>query len=152
MWQRIQTLYLAVASILVGSLFFCTMATALGPNGESVDIHYYEKTAFLIFLISLFSANVIALLTFKARMLQMRVCVLAALLLIGFQIWIGVDFYHGQITGIEINGIEGKMTFSITAVFPIVAAILDVLAARAIALDEAMVQSASRLRSGRRRK
>jgi len=142
MWQRIQTLYLAVASILVGSLFFCTMATILGPDGTEVEIRYYEKLAFLLFLISLFSANVIALFTFKARLLQMRVCVLAALLLIGFQIWIGVDFFRYR----------NEMIFSFTAVFPIVAAILDILAARAIAMDEAMVQSASRLRSSRRKR
>ncbi|MBO5194109.1 MAG: DUF4293 family protein, partial [Bacteroidales bacterium] len=37
-----------------------------------------------------------------------------------------------------------------TAVFPIVAAILDFLAARNIFLDEAMVQSASRLRKRKR--
>lgn len=142
MWQRIQTLYLAIASILTGSLFFCRMATVLGPDGASVDIMYYEKLPFLLFLISLFSANVIALCTFKARILQMRVCILASLLLLGFQIWLGVDFLKNR----------NDMVFSITAVFPIVAAILDVLAARAIALDEAMVQSAARLRSSRRKK
>ncbi|MDE5890018.1 MAG: DUF4293 family protein, partial [Bacteroidales bacterium] len=95
-----------------------------------------------LFLISLFSANVIGLLTFRARLLQMRVCILAALLLVGFQIWIGADFFR----------YKDSMIFSFTAVFPIVAAILDVLAARAIALDEAMVQSAARLRGKRKRK
>ncbi|MDE6871007.1 MAG: DUF4293 domain-containing protein [Bacteroidales bacterium] len=142
MWQRIQTLYLAIASILVGSLFFARMATVLGPDGASIDIRYYEKLPFLLFLISLFSANVIGLLTFRARLLQMRVCILAALLLVGFQIWIGADFFR----------YKDSMIFSFTAVFPIVAAILDVLAARAIALDEAMVQSAARLRGKRKRK
>ena len=142
MWQRVQTLYLAVASVLVGSMFFCKFATILGPQGESVDIMYYEKLPFLLFLISLFSANVIALFTFRSRMLQMRVSVLAVLLLVGFQVWLGVDFFRHK----------NEMVFSFTAVFPIVAAILDVLAARNIFLDEAMVQSASRLRASKRRK
>lgn len=140
MWQRIQTLYLAIASVLTGSLFFCRMATVLGPDGASVEIMYHERLAFLLFMISLLSANVIALLTFKARILQMRLCVLAALLLTGFQIWIGCDFFRYR----------NDMIFSFTAVFPAVAAILDLLAARAIALDEAMVQSASRLRGPRK--
>lgn len=118
------------------------MGTVLGAEGASVDIRYYEKLPFLLFLISLFSANVIALLTFKARILQIRVCILAALLLLGFQIWIGADYFR----------YNDSIVFSFTAVFPIVAAILDVLAAKAIALDEAMVQSASRLRSSKRRK
>ena len=142
MWQRVQTLYLAVASVLVGSLFFSRFATVLGPEGESVDIMYYEKLPFLLFLISLFSANVIALITFKARILQMRVSVLAALLLVGFQIWLAVDFFSHR----------NDRVFSFTAVFPLVAAILDVMAARNIFLDEAMVQSASRLRSSRKKR
>ena len=142
MWQRIQTLYLAIAGILVGSLFFCKMATVLGPDGATAEIMYHERPAYLLFLISLLSANVIALFTFKARILQMRVCILAALLLTGFQIWIGVDFFRYR----------NDMVFSFTAVFPVVAAILDLLAARAIALDEAMVQSASRLRGPRKRR
>ena len=142
MWQRVQTLYLAVASVLVGSLFFSRFATVLGPEGESVDIMYYEKLPFLLFLVSLFSANVIALITFKARILQMRVSVLAALLLVGFQIWLGVDFFSHR----------NEMVFSFTAVFPLVAAILDVMAARNIFLDEAMVQSASRLRSSKKKR
>ena len=103
---------------------------------------YYEKLPFLLFLISLFSANVIALITFKARILQMRVSVLAALLLVGFQIWLGVDFFSHR----------NEMVFSFTAVFPLVAAILDVMAARNIFLDEAMVQSASRLRSSKKKR
>lgn len=142
MWQRIQTLYLAIATVLTGSLFFCNFATILGPGGESVDVRYYEKLPYLIFLISLFTANAIALLSFRTRILQMRVSILAALLLTGFQIWLGVDFFRHR----------NEMIFSFTAVFPIVAAILDVLAARNIALDEAMVQSASRLRGSRRKK
>lgn len=142
MWQRIQTLYLAIATVLTGSLFFCNFATILGPGGESADVKYYEKLPYLIFLISLFTANAIALLSFRTRILQMRVSILAALLLTGFQIWLGVDFFRHR----------NEMIFSFTAVFPIVAAILDVLAGRNIALDEAMVQSASRLRGSRRKK
>ena len=107
-----------------------------------MDVKYYEKLPYLIFLISLFTANAIALLSFRTRILQMRVSILAALLLTGFQIWLGVDFFRHR----------NEMIFSFTAVFPIVAAILDVLAARNIALDEAMVQSASRLRGSRRKK
>ena len=143
MWQRLQTLYLAIASGLIISLFFCDFATRIGGAGEIVDTwKYTDNLAWLLFLISLTSANIIALFSFKSRMLQMRVCMLAALILIGFQIWVGVEFFR----------YKNEMVFSCTAVFPIIATILDVLAARAIATDEAMVQASARLRSSKKKR
>lgn len=141
MWQRIQTLYLAIATALIGSMFFCSFGTVIGPEGIAVEtFKYTHYLAWLLFLISLLSANGIALFSFRTRILQMRLCVIAALLLIGFQAWIAVKFFQ----------MKDEMIFSFTAVFPIVAAILDILAARNIFLDEAMVQSASRLRKRRK--
>lgn len=142
MWQRLQTLYLAVSSILIASMFFCKFATIVGPNDAEVSIMYYEKIPYLVFLIMLLSADISALFAFKARILQMRVSMLAALLSLGFEIWLAVDIVR----------MHNEMTFSITAVFPLVCSILDVLAARAIMTDEAMVQTASRLRSAKRKK
>lgn len=140
MWQRIQTLFLAIAVALVGSLFFCKMATVLGADGASETIRFSEKLGYLLCIIMLFTANVIALLTFKFRMLQMRVCIIAALMLLGFQAWIAVDFFR----------MKAQFVYSFTAVFPLVAAILDVLAARAIIMDEAMVREANRLRKSKK--
>lgn len=142
MWQRIQTLYLGISTILIGALFFSKVATIIGPEEEEIFIMYYEKTAYLLFAIMVFSANSIALFSFKSRLLQMRLCVLSAILLTAFQVWIGIDFFTNK----------NEMVFSYTAIFPIVSVILDLLAARNIALDEAMVQSAYRLRKAKRHK
>lgn len=129
MWQRIQTLYLGIATALVGSMFFCNIATIIGPEGTELGIRYYEKTPYLLLLISLITAQGCALATYKIRLLQMRVCILSALILIGFQIWLGADFLiHRK-----------EMIFSVSIVFPIAAAILDILAAKNIMLDESMV-------------
>lgn len=120
----------------------------MGPDG-SETVMYYEKTAYLMFLIMVFMAGTIALFSFKARLLQLRLSVITAILLICFQIWIGIDFVRFQLgAGMEDSSV--KMIFSVTAIFPIIAAILDILAARNIALDEAMVQSAYRLRKSKR--
>ena len=78
----------------------------------------------------------------------MRVAMLSAILLIFFQIWLGVGFGRFQL-GIGMEDAGAKMIFSFTAVFPVIAANLDMLAARNIALDEAMVQSAYRLRKSK---
>ena len=143
MWQRIQTLYLAIATVLIGSLFFSKFATIFG-EGEST-ILYREYTPYLLFTIMTFLANLISLALFKARMIQMRLCIISAIVLLAFQIWIGVNYFFPP------EEVENNIVFSFTAIFPVIAAILDVLAARNIMLDEAMVQSASRLRSARRK-
>lgn len=137
MWQRIQTLYLAISTGLIISLFFSTMAVAVGVAGDTATIAYSEKLPYLCLMISILSANLLALVLFKYRPLQMRVAMIAALLLIGFQIWLAVDYFRAP------DGI----VFKFNAVFPLVAAILDILAVRGIMADQLMVQSYSRLRS-----
>lgn len=150
MWQRVQTLYLAIATILIIAMLAGNVGTIIGDQGTE-NVKYYEKTSYLIFLIMTLMANVIALFSFKARMLQMRVAMLSAILLIFFQIWLGVGFARFQL-GIGMEETGARMIFSFTAIFPVIAAILNMLAARNIALDEAMVQSAYRLRKSKHRK
>ena len=150
MWQRIQTLYLAIATVLIVVMLGSNVGTIISGEGTE-SVKYYEKMSYLIFLIMTLMANAIALFSFKARMLQMRVAMLSAILLVFFQIWLGVGFARFQL-GIGMEDTGAKMIFSFTAIFPIIAAILDMLAARNIALDEAMVQSAYRLRKSKHRK
>ena len=133
MWQRIQTLYLLLATGLVASLLFCTKAG---------DITYTEYLPYLILLIITTFLQVMALTTWKHRIFQMRTASLSAIILIAFQGWLVYDFIVSHNTPV----------FHITAVFPIVATILDFLAARSILADELMVRSADRLRAAKRKK
>lgn len=142
MWQRLQTLYLAIATALLTSMFFCRFATILGPDGAEVTVKYYERIPYLALLAVTLAGNAFSLFAFKIRIPQMRVATLSAIILLAFQAWLIVDMVR------EWNA----MTFSVTALFPLVATVLDILAARSIMLDEAMVQSASRLRSYKRNK
>jgi len=144
MWQRIQTLYLAIATGLAASMFFCNLAEIIGQGGEILEIRYYEKTAYLVLMIMILTAQICALFSFKARFLQARVCMISSLLLIGFQIWLGIDFIR----------MKNDMVFNISGVFPIAAAILDILAARAAMIDELTITaigSARKARKARRR-
>ena len=143
MWQRIQTLYLAIATILIGSLFFSKVATIFGDGEEA--LYYTEYIPYMLFVLMTFLTNFICLFLFKVRLVQMRLCVIGAIVLLAFQIWIGVDYFF---PGDEL---KGNIVYPFTAIFPMIAAILDILAARNIFLDEAMVQSASRLRASRKR-
>ncbi|MBQ9661226.1 MAG: DUF4293 domain-containing protein [Bacteroidales bacterium] len=133
MWQRIQTLYLLLATGLVASLFFCNKAG---------DIPYTDYWPYMILLIVTAFLQVMALTTWKHRVFQMRTASLSAIILLGLQGWLVVDFFTTH----------NDPVFSITAVFPVVATILDLLAARSILADEMIVRSSDRLRAAKRKK
>ncbi len=141
MWQRVQTLYLMIASALVVALFFSVKAFVFGPDGtHAQEFRYIAYTPYLILLIVVALLQVIALTTFKVRVLQMRTAVLSALILVALQGWLAVDFFTA----------DDALVFRWTAVFPLVAALLDIWAARAIFRDQLLVESLSSLRKRRR--
>ena len=137
MWQRIQTLYLALACGIVAALFFIPLAVAIGDGGAQETIYFTDNVYFVCLMISIALANLLALILFKHRGLQMRVTVIAILLLLGFQIWLGARYFSAP---------EG-IVFRFTVILPLIAAALDALALRGILADELLVQSASRLRT-----
>ena len=125
MWQRIQTLYLAVALGLMAAMFW------------HLDFVWWTVLLGVASFMQL-----VALLAYKFRLFQMRTAVIAAIMLIGLQAWMAVAYLSSK----DVSA------FNITAVFPVVAAILDFLAARAILSDEMIVRSSSRLRSSKRKR
>lgn len=144
MWQRIQTLYLAIATGLVASLFFSNIATIIGPGGEEIGIRYYEKSSFLVLMIMMLAAHVCAVFSYKSWALQSRVSMIACLLAAGFQIWLGIDMFR----------FRNEMAFNITGVFPIACSILDILAARAAMIDQftlSAIGSAKKAKKKRKR-
>ena len=141
MWQRIQTLYLAISAGLVLAMFLSNAFTLPGDAGQ-VAVRYLAiaKPYFTIILSILAAISLLALVTFKLRILQMRLSVLAALISLGIQIWLVVMYF----------GLPGGAAVSFTAIFPLVITILDFLAARGCFQDQLLVESASRLRKSRR--
>ena len=138
MWQRLQTLYLCIATGLIVALFFSVKAFTLGPGGvHSVELTYIKYTPYLILLILITILQLLAVFTFNARVFQMRTAVLSAILMIALQAWIGVDYFTA----------DKELIFKFTAVFPLVAAILNSIAARLILRDQLLVESVSHLRS-----
>lgn len=138
MWQRLQTLYLCLATGLVVALFFSVKAFTLGPGGiHAAELTYVKYTPYLILLILITILQLLAVFAFNARVFQMRTAVLAAILMIALQAWIGVDYFTA----------DKEWIFKFTAVFPLVAAILNFIAARYILRDQLLVESVSHLRS-----
>ena len=142
MWQRIQTLFLMIATGLVGSMLFCRFATIIGPDGSQAIISYHEKMPYLTMLIMMTTAQVAATASFKSLFLQARVCVIAGLLAIGFQIWLAIDFIANR----------ESMIFSITVLFPMAAAFLDFISAKRSMVDEMTVQAVKSARKARKKK
>ncbi len=138
MWQRIQTLYLAIATGLVVTLLFSVKSFTLGPGGAHVDeVKYVSFFHYLILLILSAILQVIALFSFKVRVFQMRTATLAGILLVALQAWLAVDYFAAA----------DQVIFKWTAVLPLVAAILDFISARLILRDQLVVESISHLRS-----
>ena len=133
MWQRVQTLYLAISTALIAAMFFCNKAG---------DISFVSYWPYLVLLVVITLLNILALTTYRFRVFQVRTAVLAALVTLGLQAWLVVDFV--------LSG--NDPLFHVAAIFPLVAVILDVLAARGILADELMVRSSDRLRSAKRKK
>lgn len=141
MWQRIQTLYFAIATILIASLFWSD-AACIAASGYVEHITYTSKPSYFIWVLLLTIFQVLTLGGFKWRMKQFRVAVVCAILCLGFQVWLAVDYFR----------LGDKIVFSYTILFPLAACILDVLGCRGILEDEALVQSANHLRLPRKRK
>lgn len=143
MWQRIQTLYLATATGLIISMFFTAKAVIPGADGSVAESYkFISYIPYLILLIVIALLDVLALTSWKQRVFQLRTATLAALITLALQIWLVVDYLTNA----------GQMVFRISAIFPLVALIFDLMAARRIHADQLMVESFSRLRSSKRRR
>lgn len=153
MLQRIQTVYLLLALILVGllawlplgdiiageELYEFTIRGVFNAETGNVEINGWPLIAMLAVIEVL---QLLIVFGFKNRVRQMRMAVFNILIMIGF-LAVAWFFVHSSIK--ELGG-EGGYSFNIALAFPIVAAILNYLAIRAIGKDEALVRSIDRIR------
>ena len=142
MWQRVQTLYLFLAALLLGVLFFSDAAQVIGPAGDVQPVRYTEKLPYLVLLCVSAAGVLTALFAFRHRMLQLRLAAVATVVMLGLQGWLAWDYFTA----------DSAIVFRYNAVFPLLSAILTVLAIRGIYADELMVRSASRLRRSKHKR
>ena len=133
MIQRIQTLLLFGALALMIPMIAFPLIHF--PNGET--IYCFETSPLLILSLVSIGDLVATIALFRARMVQIRISIFNTVILLGLQGWIAYHYFFAPIPG---------ATFSITAIFPVIAAILTLLAIRYIGRDEAIVRAMSRLR------
>ena len=87
----------------------------------------------------LITAHIAATASFKVPFLQARVAMIAALMSLGFQIWLGVDILRYM----------NEMTFHLTALFPLAAAALNFMAAKRALVEEMTIKAVKSMRSAR---
>ncbi|MBP5172585.1 MAG: DUF4293 domain-containing protein [Bacteroidales bacterium] len=138
MWQRVQTLYFAIAAGLTAALFFCDFARV--PGAEDA-MRYTEYLPYAVLAGLAFACTLVALFAWGRRSLQIRLGGAAAVILLALQIWLAVGYFK----------LPQEYVVRWTAVFPLIALIFDIMALRGVYADELLVRSSSRLRSAKRK-
>lgn len=156
MIQRIQTLYMFLTFVVMLLLAFFPIATFIGGNEEfqialwgigstAEPGTYVVKTIHMGILWSLATLlPLVNLFLFKNRWLQLRLCIVEIVLLLGMQIYIGFYIFNSRsvIAQFEIS----SMKYSLVDIMPIIGIILTVLAFRGIVHDQALIKSLNRIR------
>ncbi len=154
MIQRIQTVYFLISEILIGLLFFVPFAEIYGtgntiyrfemdglcltgvPKPESIING--QPLVFLSTLVLLFVISAIFL--FKNRKVQIWITIVNIFLLLGLWGLMLYDVLSGAKT------VSGIFSFQFYFTFPLIAAIFNYMAIRAIKKDEMLVRSVDRIR------
>ncbi len=155
MLQRIQTVYLLIIVALTTAMLFLPLAN-LQLNGEFYkfdvmglstltspsELVYPTWSLFALTTIILLIA-LVTIFLYKKRVLQIRLCVFNALLMLGFYGLVAFLLWN-----MKSSQETGEMAFNlkIALSFPVISLILDYLAIRNIGADEALVRSLNRLR------
>lgn len=153
MIQRIQTVFLLIATILMAFVAFMPFAEVAttaelaiyelgfkGLVGSNVPAPEFNTIPMSILIALCIGLCVATILLYKNRMLQIRLSVVNIVLLLGLM---GLMYYYVRSAQ---SIVDGTTSYSIIFMFPLAAAILVFLALRAIARDEALVRSLDRLR------
>jgi hypothetical protein len=154
MIQRIQTLYLALATALAGFLLNGDIVKLIGEKGEVYSLSFkgisliqnggtelLEKSLPLTILMIIVPILLfVSILLFKNRKFQIRVTVFSTLLFAGVLI---LMLFYIFVAG---KNIGADPIFNIKLVFPIAGIIFGYLAFRAILKDELLIKSYDRIR------
>lgn len=155
MWQRIQTVFMLLAAVLLGLLFVFPVSQFQG-KGFTGALYIYGLKAVegdmplsfsMIWISAVLVVAIIALLLYainryKKRMQQLRILMIAVLLtivMLGFLFFINDEIQKADL-------VYGYIKYSIGAFLPLISLLLMLMAGRSIRRDEAKVRASNRLR------
>ena len=154
MIQRIQTLYLLVVAALLAVTIFTPMAY-FSIGGEEYTLTAFavrnaegaavQPTLYMGILLAMAGIlPLIVIFLYKHRMLQLRLCIVEIVLLVGSAVMTGIYYYLSvrffSQTDLVAKGVHAGI------VLPLVAIVFAVLAIRGIFKDEMLVLSLNRIR------
>lgn len=154
MIQRIQTVYLLIAEILISALFFVPFGNIAAKEGliyrfdisgiylegiQKPEIIYGSLPLVILWVVSLILI-MMTIFLFKNRILQMRLSTISIFILLGLSSLIFYAIWSSAKT------LLGVYSLTLYFVFPVIAAILIYMAFRAIRKDEDLVRSIDRIR------
>ncbi len=155
MLQRIQTLYLLIIVVLSGFVLFSPVADLFAKTDALLYVIDYKGVSlvqgtnttfqFTTWGLTAISAivplvSLVTIFLYKKRILQVRLSFFNMVLMAGFY---GLLFLYLWFAGQRLHA-EWNLRF--VDAFPLINIVLDFLAIRAIAKDEALVKSLNRLR------
>ncbi len=154
MIQRIQTIYMLLSSILVAMSIFMPLAY-FATTGEFYDLYaaglrdvdgvLVQRTIYMfLLLIACAVLPIVNIFLFNNRMLQIRLCIVEGVLLVGANIMMGVYYFlsYRLFSDFEIY----TQGFKPALMFPLIAILFCYLAAKAILSDELKIRSIDRIR------
>ena len=138
MWKKPHNWLIAAAALLIIVLLGLDICHAVNPEtGVHYAVSFKDRLIYILFIVLSFIISDVTLLSAKKPFYQVFLAVVNAIVLLGFQIWIFVDFFTTKLpSGLKMSSVY---TLSFGSVFPTVAIILLVLAVRRAA-DEGTAQ------------
>ena len=138
MWKKPHNWLIAAAALLVIVLLGLNVCTAVNPEtGMHYAVAFRDRLIYILFIVLSFIISDVTLLSAKKPFYQVFLAIVNAIVLLGFQIWILVEFFTTKLpSGLKMSSVY---SLSFGAVFPLVAIILLVLAVKRAA-DEGTAQ------------
>lgn len=150
MIQRKQTIFLLIALVLT----ICCLCMPIAGFNQHIGIeektlynlwitnngtHDFSVWGLFAILLATCPINIIAIFSYRNRIIQSRFCVFNILLLLGWYV-----VYAVSVIGLKQD--DGSVAIHVAAIFPLLSIILYFMAKRAILADEALVKAADRIR------
>ena len=129
MWKKPHNWLIAAAALLIIVLLGMDVCHAVNPEtGIHYAVRFKDRLIYIVFIVLSFIISDVTLVSAKQPFYQVFLAITNAILLLGFQIWILVDFFTTKLpSGLRMSTVY---SLSIGAVFPTIAIILLVLSVR----------------------
>jgi hypothetical protein len=151
MLQRIQTVYLLIIAALTAFMLFMPLAVlqtgdgfytfdVFGVNAVATSEIVYPTWGLFVLVALISLLALVTVFLYKKRMLQIRLCLFNAVLMLGFY------GFFAYLVVVMKQQLDVSVSVRIALSFPVICLILDYLAIRNIGADETLVRSLERLR------